>query len=319
MRFLRGPVLFILLLISQLALAQVETPKDSDRDGLSDTVEQQLLEQFRPTFMIAAHDCAVAPAEFAKNAIPTVTATNGTIYGQAFRSSRSTAEHPLVELHYYHLWSKDCGRLGHKLDAEHVSTLVELAPDGSSATARYWFAAAHQETVCDASNGAKAAALNATDHGPLVWISSGKHASYLTQEACAHSCGDPHCEKAVAVPHLPIVNLGELGAPMNGAAWISSSKWPLAHKLSSDFTDEILAELDSQRPDQEYVRLSSTPASAQSVIAAGNTTVNGVATGKEKTGNALGTAATQTGKSLKNSYKSVTKALGKDDKHEQKK
>ena len=37
---------------------------DSDGDGLSDALEQALLEQFRPQFMIGRGDCAKVPAEF---------------------------------------------------------------------------------------------------------------------------------------------------------------------------------------------------------------------------------------------------------------
>src|SRR4051812_42573710 len=37
---------------------------DSDRDGISDEVEQQLLQQFAPEFMVGSNDCAALPAEF---------------------------------------------------------------------------------------------------------------------------------------------------------------------------------------------------------------------------------------------------------------
>ena len=101
---------------------------DSDQDGLSDTLEQTLLEQFSPAFMVADHDCSQIPSEFQPGAvIPVVTAENGTIYGQAFIARSSTATQREVELHYYHLWRQDCGEHGHALDTEHVSALVRLS------------------------------------------------------------------------------------------------------------------------------------------------------------------------------------------------
>ena len=61
----------------RIAAAQAEqkTAVDSDQDGLSDALEQELLVQFAPTFMIGRQDCAGIPAEFAPNVeSPTVEA-----------------------------------------------------------------------------------------------------------------------------------------------------------------------------------------------------------------------------------------------------
>ena len=59
-----------------------DTLPDSDHDGLADAVEQTLLEQFQPRFMISGHDCAGKPAEFApmlEN--PVAAGDNSVIYG----------------------------------------------------------------------------------------------------------------------------------------------------------------------------------------------------------------------------------------------
>src|SRR5437868_11457760 len=51
---------------------------DADGDGLSDALEQRLLQQFAPTFMVASSDCSGLPAEFAPNmSDPTVQRQNG--------------------------------------------------------------------------------------------------------------------------------------------------------------------------------------------------------------------------------------------------
>ena len=95
---------------------------DSDHDGLSDDLEQQLLKQFMPRFMVGAHDCSVRPAAFTPGLrTPEVEAEDGTIYGQAFPAKGIGDQAEIAELHYYHLWRTDCGRHGHPLDAEHVA------------------------------------------------------------------------------------------------------------------------------------------------------------------------------------------------------
>ena len=133
-------------------LAIPAAAQDFDRDGLSDRLEQALLERFVPTLLLAHGECAGAPASFEPFARePRVTAQDGTIYGQAFRIGSRT-DVVEIELHFFHLWSKDCGRLGHDLDAEHVSAIVSApSMDDSPAawTASSWYAAAHEGTACD--------------------------------------------------------------------------------------------------------------------------------------------------------------------------
>lgn len=52
---------------------------DLDRDGLDDALEQGLLRQFLPVFLVSG-ECDVAPAEFvAGEAEPRVASRNGTI------------------------------------------------------------------------------------------------------------------------------------------------------------------------------------------------------------------------------------------------
>ncbi len=145
-------------------VAQTQAPElDSDGDGIPDALEQTLLDQFRPAFFVSANDCAAKPARFAPGiASPTVVARDGTIYGQV---SPSTTDAGRIEIHYYTLWDRDCGRIGHPLDTEHVSALVAPAPEGKW-KAVYWYAGAHEDTVCDISSGARSSALSADDKGP---------------------------------------------------------------------------------------------------------------------------------------------------------
>src|ERR1700733_6235995 len=141
--------------ISGISLAQTVEhttllAADSDNDGMSNVLEQALRIQFEPVFMVGRHDCSETPAEFHPDVrTPEPEQENGTIYGQVFPAKTSTDARPVAEVHYYHLWKKDCGPHGHPLDAEHVSVLIR-ASDTHSGSAKwkalYWYAAAHENT-----------------------------------------------------------------------------------------------------------------------------------------------------------------------------
>src|SRR5215475_1125577 len=143
--------------------ATAGTQIDSDRDGLSDEFERTLLEQFRPTILISPSDCAARPSSFrAGPSHPEVLSADGTIYGQVFPVSNNH-----IEIHYYTLWDRDCGRVAHPLDVEHLAALISNETEGGS-KAIYWYAGAHEKTVCDISSGAHSAAVGAERHGPRV-------------------------------------------------------------------------------------------------------------------------------------------------------
>ena len=105
------------ILLAQKYSNELQFQSDSDRDGLSDSVEQALLNQFRPQFLIGEDDCSGRPAEFKRGTtVPQVEAVNGTIYGQVFSAKHVGISVPSAEIHYYLLWRMDCGSHGHALD-----------------------------------------------------------------------------------------------------------------------------------------------------------------------------------------------------------
>src|SRR5258705_13646824 len=107
---------------------------------------------------------------------------DGTIYGQVTPGERVKSGDAEVEIHFYDLWSEDCGRMGHPLDAEHVSVLVRAKTMDSAAEdwrAVYWFAAAHEATMCDARQVAAGRGLDAGRQGATVRLSGGKHGAFL--------------------------------------------------------------------------------------------------------------------------------------------
>lgn len=292
---------------------------DSDSDGLSDVVEQALLVQFAPTFVVGQGDCSNLPAEFQVDATqPIVKAEDGTIYGQVFPAKTSTAEKPVVEIHYYHLWKQDCGAHGHPLDAEHVSALVQ-ASDSDPATASwkalYWYAAAHEDTVCDVSQIARASTLHAEDHGAEVWISPGKHASYLNETLCQRGCGADRCENMVALRSCKLINLGEPGHAMNGSLFASSGLWPLATKMNgTNFPESAVARLN-QLPATDIAWFNPGRHPAQGVIAISSSTEDALATSGTNTTTAISLAGDSTGNALQKSYRNTIHALGSSARH----
>jgi hypothetical protein len=283
-----------MLRLALLALATL----DADRDGLADSLERDLLGQFAPRFLVSRSECDGLPAAMQPDAEhPVPLRRDGTIYGRV-----APARQPgLVEIQYFHLWANDCGRRGHPLDAERVTALVRL----EDRRALHWYAAAHEGTLCDAANAAPARALDAERRGPRVWISAGKHASFLSEGLCGRGCGGDRCPGPRPLAAGPLVNLGEPAAPLAGARWMHSPRWTLAAKLGWDFPPALLAELDSAPGVITWT------APAQGVIRAGNATVDGIATGHRETGEALDTASAQTDQALARAAGSVDRSLRK--------
>jgi hypothetical protein len=283
----RAVIVAALLLTAVPAAAQ-----DLDHDGLSDLLEQALLERFTPTLLISRHECAGLPAAFQPGSSdPRAIARDATLYGQAFPVVTEDGR-PRIELHFFHLWDRDCGRAGHDLDAEHVSAIVS-APHADAPAREWiadaWYAAAHEGSVCDASSGAAARVIDAETTGARVFVSRGKHASYLDRGQCKWGCGGDDCSGDVAVRASAIVNVGEFDAPLNGAVWTHSPRWPMAEKLASDFDPALRAKLESPRT-SHVIPLMQRWRAPQAPVLAGDTALDGLATAVESTAGALKTA-----------------------------
>jgi hypothetical protein len=295
--------------------SEQKSPIDSDGDGMSDALEQALLIQFAPAFMVGRNDCSEIPAEFAPDRkTPTVKAEDGTIYGQVFPAKSSNGDLPVAEIHYYHLWKRDCGPHGHPLDTEHVAVLVRSSGsdlDAAKWKAIYWYAAAHENTVCDASQITRASTIHAEEHGAKVWISPGKHASYLNENLCQAGCGADKCVDMVALPPGKIINLGEPGHPMNGSAFIASSEWPLMNKMSNtNFPPVPIARLN-RLPETDIAWFNAGKHPAQGIIANSNATQQAIAGSARNTTSALAAAATSTDTAISVTQDSTGNALHK--------
>jgi hypothetical protein len=286
----------VALIVLCLAAAVPAAGQDLDRDGVPDQLEQALLERFAPTLLLARGECDGAPASFVPfQSQPLVSAKNGTVYGQAF-AVESGEGGARIELHFFHLWARDCGRLGHDLDAEHVSALVKAAsPDAPPGAwvAELWYAAAHEGSACDASSGAPARALGAEASGPRVFVSKGKHASYFDRGQCKWGCGGDQCGDDRAIVARTVINIGERGAPLNGALWVHSARWPLASKLGSDFDPALRARLEAG---DRVIPLMLRWRGPQAPVLAGDSALDGLGTASTHTKGALRTATNAVGR-----------------------
>lgn len=281
-----------LAIVMLLLCAPAATAQDLDRDSLDDAFEQALLERFAPVFYLSAGECDALPASFVPGtAHPMLAAKDGTIHARAFPAVGGG-----IELQYFHLWARDCGRNGHDLDAEHVSALLERQPGGEW-TARLWYAAAHEDTICDQSSGARASVLGAVTAGPSVYISRGKHASYLDAGQCARGCGGDACPLGRPLQVRRLVNIGEPGAPLNGATWMASARWSLGAKLGSDFNADVRASLDRETA-PGVVALAVHLRPLQAPVLAGDTALDALGHVRNAAGKALGTTAYRVGRFL---------------------
>jgi hypothetical protein len=284
------------LIVLYLAVAASAAAQDLDRDGLPDRLEQMLLEKFAPTLLLARGECDGLPASFAPlSTTPRVRAKDATLYGQAFRVA-AVSDRVAIELHFFHLWANDCGRIGHDLDAEHVSAIVSasrLDAPPLAWIAEAWYAAAHEDSVCDASSGANARVIGAEAAGPRVFVSRGKHASYFDRGQCKWGCGGDECGDDRAIVASRIINIGEIDAPLNGATWAESRRWPMGKKLRSDFDPALRARLE--RTTDHVIPLRQGRRGPQAPVLAGDTAIDGLETAVESTIDAVAAATRAVG------------------------
>lgn len=315
------PLCCLVLLLSGLLGNSTAAAQDLDRDGLPDALEQALLERFLPTFVISAGECDGLPASMLPDRRdPVVAERDGTVYGHVSRVPGAAGVVDL-EIKYFHLWGRDCGRPSHDLDVERVSTLVRASsidalPDAWRAV--YWYAAAHEGTVCDASSGAAAETLRASNGGPFVYVSRGKHASYLNRGHCKWGCGSDLCDPGSPSPHAAVVNVGEIEAPLNGATWIRSGKWSLAAKLAPDLNEARRAQFDARPTSVLALRIGLRPYQApilggdtglDALVASGEAALDAVTTGAAAAGTAVESAAKAVGTSVTGTVRGIRRFL----------
>jgi hypothetical protein len=175
----------------------------------------------------------------------------------------------------------------------------------------YWYAAAHENTVCDVSQIARASAVEGEERGAKVWVSPGKHASYLNETLCGGGCGADKCVDMEVLRPGKIVNLGEVAHPMNGSLFIASSEWPLMAKMSAtNFPPEPIARVDGLA-EGEIAWATAGKRANQQIIAVSGATERAIAGGVSGTAGSVGEAAASTGAAISLAQDDTEKALAK--------
>ncbi len=165
-----------------------------------------------------------------------------------------------------------------------------------------------ENTICDASHAARSSFVNAEHQGPRVWISAGKHVSFLGLELYHGGCSGDNCAGMRVMTVTAIIDIGERAAPMNGAVWIESPAWPSAAKMQTDFTETVLRKLNTAEG-PGIIAVNEAQAPVNAVVHAGSAGVGALSTADQKTDGALSAAASATGKSLERSKRSVGNSL----------
>jgi len=202
--------------------------------------------------------------------------------------------------------------MGHQLDPEYVAVLVTAESWHSPAEewrAIYWYAAAHEHTVCDLSEARSALSLGAVAHGPVVWVSKDKHASFFSAGSGRGGCGQDSFTDMREFVVSAVVNIGEVGNAMNGAEWISSPRWPLQQKMRAVFLDEEIAwALTMANPEPlSRDRRSGT----QPVIAVGVAGLDGIDKGRAYAENSAALPAEKTDGAVKKAWTRVLRSLAR--------
>jgi hypothetical protein len=130
----------------------------------------------------------------------------------------------------------------------------------------------------------------------------------------------------VALPPGKLINLGEIGHPMNGSLFISSTAWPLANKMANtNFPGGPVARLNElpesdiawfnagRHPAQGVIAISST--TEEAIADSGQNTTTAISVAGDSTGTAISTAGDSTGNALQKSYRNTKHALGTSAEH----
>lgn len=172
---------------------------DADRDGLDDALEDALARAYLP--FLALHPEDACPRS-----------------GIVFRARPHPEDAALVSMVYSWLFERDCGSTGHVGDNEAFGATIDpRAPPPAGLVAIV--AVGHQATPCERTTTCGVcdglAACERVDGRVVLFSSRDKHAGSVSRAwGCgAGSCLDT-CELPVTAADVPLVNVGEPGAPL---------------------------------------------------------------------------------------------------------
>jgi len=103
-----------------------------------------------------------------------------------------------------------------------------------------------------------------------------------------------------------LINVGEVGKPLNGALWTSSPLWPLSVKMQPVFNEPVVAQLSES---DGIIPLNESSRVKKGVIRRAGITADALETGHDHTGAAMATGSEKTGDAVSTGYSSTKSSL----------
>lgn len=220
---------------------------DNDMDGLSDTLENLLLQHFVPTFIQFSDEgcpglsvgtsaitdtnltvCRIFPLfqqYTAGNNVSEIQSWPQAIVNERCLTTGLTWYENQIVIYGAVLYGKDCGLSGHTADVEAFSVLLKYKGNAddiswrSDTTLANWEGVtiqtiSHASTFCEIVETYPYKSISSPTGKDTVFISPDKHGNYLTIPGCNSSffC-NPGCNNTPFVKSVTVINVGEEAAP----------------------------------------------------------------------------------------------------------
>lgn len=220
---------------------------DYDLDGLSDELEQVLLDTYIPKFVVYEDDDCPGPATGTSNPTdsnlvvchifpmyqqyvngsdePVLYTAPAAIVNENCLRTGITWYENTVMIYAALLYGRDCGLTGHTADVEGVAVSVRYTgtDDGiawrSDTDLNHWVGGmiqttSHAGTFCEGIETFPFRSSSNPNGKDTIYPSPDKHGNYLTEDQCSSSfiC-DPACDDPFTLKKIKIVNVGELNNP----------------------------------------------------------------------------------------------------------
>lgn len=221
---------------------------DNDIDGLSDELEQVLLNAYIPKFVQYADDDCPGPATGTSNPTDSnlvvchifpmyqqyvngsdesvLYASPTAIVNENCLRTRISWYENTVMIYAALLYGRDCGLTGHTADVEGVAVSVRYTgtDDGigwrSDTDLNHWEGykiqtTSHAGTICEGIETFPFRSNSNPNGKDTIYPSPDKHGNYLTEQQCSSSfiC-DPACDDPFTLKRVKLVNVGEVNSPM---------------------------------------------------------------------------------------------------------
>ncbi len=96
---------------------------------------------------------------------------------------------------------------------------------------------------------------------------------------------------------------------MNESLWIASDRWPLADKMNTDFTPDVIARINASKPTAIVTVSSASNSTKRGMILGADSALDGAVVGTQSTAAALGTAGTKTSGSVGTAFVATGRSL----------